>query len=174
EKRVGEEALLRGAHPERGLLLPGHFLPACESSSLMEQIDAFVLRKAAEQALAWRQGGGRLRMSVNASARALQRQGLVALVQETLAAVGLPGDALILEITETAALRDAETTQAALFGLRELGVGVAIDDFGTGYASLSYLRTFPVDTVKLDLSFVSGLGKQPQSAAIVSAVISLA
>jgi EAL domain-containing protein (putative c-di-GMP-specific phosphodiesterase class I) len=113
-------------------------------------------------------------VAVNASARALQRQGLVQLVQETLSAVGLPGDALILEITETAALRNAEATQSALFGLRELGVGVAIDDFGTGYASLSYLRTFPVDTVKIDLSFVSGLGKQPQSAAIVSAVISLA
>lgn len=174
ERRVGYEALLRWTHPHRGLLLPGHFLGASESSSLMEQIDAFVLRRAAEQALAWRMAGERPRVSVNASARALQRQGLVSLVQETLAAVGLPGDALILEITETAALRDSEATQAALFGLRELGVGVAIDDFGTGYASLSYLRTFPVDTVKLDLSFVSGLGKQPQSAAIVSAVISLA
>ncbi len=174
EKLVGFEALLRWLHPQRGLLLPGHFLGPSEGSSLMEQIDAFVLRSAAEQALAWRKAGGRPRVSVNASARALQRQGLVALVQETLSAVGLPGDALILEITETAALRNAEATQAALFGLRELGVGVAIDDFGTGYASLSYLRTFPVDTVKIDLSFVSGLGKQPQSAAIVSAVISLA
>ena len=174
EKTVGYEALLRWAHPQRGLLLPGHFLGPSENSSLMEQIDAFVLRTAAEQALAWRRSGGRPRMAVNASARALQRQGLVQLVQETLSAVGLPGDALILEITETAALRNAEATQAALFGLRELGVGVAIDDFGTGYASLSYLRTFPVDTVKIDLSFVSGLGKQPQSAAIVSAVISLA
>jgi diguanylate cyclase (GGDEF)-like protein len=174
EKTVGYEALLRWAHPQRGLLLPGHFLGPSENSSLMEQIDAFVLRTAAEQALAWRKTGGRPRMAVNASARALQRQGLVQLVQETLSAVGLPGDALILEITETAALRNAEATQSALFGLRELGVGVAIDDFGTGYASLSYLRTFPVDTVKIDLSFVSGLGKQPQSAAIVSAVISLA
>jgi diguanylate cyclase (GGDEF)-like protein len=174
EKVVGFEALLRWAHPQRGLLLPGHFLKSSEDSSLMEQIDAFVLRSAAEQALVWRQAGAQPRVSVNASARALQRQGLVALVQETLSAVGLPGDALILEITETAALRNAEATQAALFGLRELGVGVAIDDFGTGYASLSYLRTFPVDTVKIDLSFISGLGKQPQSAAIVSAVISLA
>jgi diguanylate cyclase (GGDEF)-like protein len=174
EKTVGYEALLRWAHPQRGLLLPGHFLGPSENSSLMEQIDAFVLRTAAEQALAWRKSGARPRVAVNASARALQRQGLVQLVQETLSAVGLPGDALILEITETAALRNAEATQSALFGLRELGVGVAIDDFGTGYASLSYLRTFPVDTVKIDLSFVSGLGKQPQSAAIVSAVISLA
>ena len=174
ERLVECEALLRWHHPQRGVLLPGQFLGTSENSSLMEQIDAFVLRQAALQALAWRRAGLKLRVAVNASARALQRQGLVALVQETLSSVGLPGEALILEITENAALLDAEATQVALFGLREMGVGVAIDDFGTGYASLSYLRTFPVDTVKIDLSFVSGLGKQPQSAAIVSAVISLA
>jgi EAL domain-containing protein (putative c-di-GMP-specific phosphodiesterase class I) len=174
ERLVGFEALLRWAHPQRGLLLPGHFLGPSEGSSVLELIDAFALRQAAEQALVWRKAGLRLCVAVNASARALSRQGLVPLVQETLSAVGLPGDALLLEITESAALRNAEATQAALFGLRELGVGVAIDDFGTGYASLSYLRTFPVDIVKIDLSFISGLGKQPQSAAIVSAVISLA
>ncbi len=174
ERTVGFEALLRWAHPQRGLLLPGHFLGSSETSGVHDLIDAFALRQAAEQALVWRKAGLRLRVAVNASARALQRQGLVPLVQETLAAVGLPGDALLLEITESAALRNAEATQAALFGLRELGVKVAIDDFGTGYASLSYLRTFPVDIVKIDLSFISGLGKQPQSAAIVSAVISLA
>jgi diguanylate cyclase (GGDEF)-like protein len=173
-RTAGVEALLRWDHPQRGIVGPEVFLPVAEASGLVDRLDAFALRAAADQAVAWRAQGLPVPVAINMSAGQLHRFGMVHQVQEVLAATGLPAASLSIEITETAAMRDAGATQVVLNSLRDLGVGLAMDDFGTGYSSLSHLQSFPIDQLKIDVSFVRGLGRDPQSATITSAVIGLA
>ncbi|HVM28581.1 MAG TPA: EAL domain-containing protein [Mycobacteriales bacterium] len=171
------EALVRWQHPERGLLPPGAFLDAAEDSGLIVAIGQTVLRQACEAAARWAHLGpaeAPFRVAVNLSANQLTAPGVVALVRDCLDASGADPAALMLEVTESAVMADLEATARTLQSLRELGLSIAVDDFGTGYSSLTYLKRFPVTCVKIDRSFVSGLGVDDQDAAIVSSVLSLA
>jgi diguanylate cyclase (GGDEF)-like protein/PAS domain S-box-containing protein len=172
---VGAEALLRWQHPVRGMIAPSEFIPLAEESGLIIEIGAWVLRTACAQCLAWQQAGyPALPISVNLSPRQLARDDLVELVAGTLQVTGLAPACLELEITESTVMRDVDQSLATLLRLKELGVKISIDDFGTGYSSLNYLKRFPVDTLKIDRSFVSDITTDADDAAIVKAVISLA
>jgi len=173
---VGFEALVRWHHPRRGLLLPGEFIDLAEESGLIVPIGAWVLAEACRQARSWidAHGGDRLTMAVNVSARQLHDAGLAATVAAALAASEVDPASLVLEITESVTMAETDVTISRLRALKDLGVGLAIDDFGTGYSSLRYLRRFPVDLLKIDRSFVAGVGRNPEDSAIVSSVIGLA
>ncbi|MGK2857083.1 MAG: EAL domain-containing protein [Thermoanaerobaculia bacterium] len=172
---TGFEALLRWNHPERGLLPPESFVPLAEESRLIVPIGNWVLQEALSQALSFRRNGGEtLRMSVNLSARQLQRADLPDVVASAIERAGVPASTLELEITESATLENTEATIAALNRLREMGVSIAIDDFGTGYSSLTYLKHLPIDCVKIDRSFIRDLVIDPSDAAIVTAIINIA
>jgi len=174
-RTVGVEALLRWNHPERGLVRPAEFIGVAEETRLILPIGEWVLRTACEQARAWhRDGRSDLRVAVNLSALQFQQRSLVAVVQEILDDTGVDPDWLVLEITESAAMHDAELTVEVLAMLRAMGLRIAIDDFGTGHASLSYLRQFPIDTLKIDRGFVSDLETSREGSAIVNAIIGLA
>ncbi len=171
---AGFEALVRWDHPERGQLLPAEFIEIAEQSGAIVAIGAWVLRIACHQAQQWRKTFGRdLSMSVNVSARQLQNHGLAEEIRIALRESLLEPSALILEITESATMGDNEAMIGRLLELRALGVRLAIDDFGTGYSSLSHLRRFPVEMLKVDRSFVSGMVDSAEDAAIVASVISL-
>jgi EAL domain-containing protein (putative c-di-GMP-specific phosphodiesterase class I) len=148
---VGVEALVRWQHPERGLVSPLEFIPAAEETGLPP-----------------------MRMAVNLSARQFQRRDLLDTVAGVLSETGLPPQYLQLEITEGAAMQDVDLTLAILRELREAGVQISIDDFGTGHSSLSYLKRFPIDVVKIDQSFVQDLTVDPNDAAIASTIIVMA
>jgi len=174
---VAMEALVRWQHPRHGLMSPDQFIPLAEESGLILPVGQWVLREACRQAVEWQRSRApeaRLVMSVNLSARQLQQPDLLASVAGVLTETGMDPSQLRLEITETAAMQDVESTIAKLQSLKELGVGLAMDDFGTGYSSLSYLRRFAVDTVKVDRSFVRDLGSDAGTAAVVQAVTTLA
>lgn len=172
---VGAEALVRWQHPERGLVAPADFVPLAEETGLVVQLGRWVLEEAASQAARWQAEHGRpFVVSVNLSARQLAQPDLAASVGEVIERTGVDPADLCLEITESVLMDDAQTVLSAIEEVRSLGVCFAIDDFGTGYSSLGYLKRFPVDRVKIDRSFVVGLGTDPGDAAIVSAVIGLA
>lgn len=172
---VGAEALVRWQHPWRGLVLPGDFISVAEGSDLIWSLDEWVLRTACVQNKTWQNAGlPSVTVAVNLSARHIQTQGLATWVAQALADSGLDPRHLELEITETAAMADAERSVAVLTELRALGVQIAVDDFGTGYSSLSYLKRLPITTVKIDRSFVSDLDVDDHSRTIVSAIITLA
>ena len=172
---VGHEALVRWAHPERGLVSPAEFIPIAEQSGQIVDLGRWVLREACQQARIWRgQHEPGYTMSVNLSALQLSEPGLVRDVVSTLAAADLPASALCLEITETALIAHPEQALAALRELRASGVTIALDDFGTGYSSLSHLHQYPVDTVKIDRSFVAQMGRTAASNGIVTAILHLA
>ena len=171
------EALVRWAHPRRGLVAPSQFIRVAEETDLIFSLGRYVLEEACRQLSTWRgsmTNASDLVMSVNISAKQLRNDGLVEMLREILATSGLPAVALKLEITESVALTGAEPAIARLRALRELGIRIAIDDFGTGYSALTYLKRFPVDTIKVDRSFVNGLGRDPQDKAIVGAVLAFA
>ncbi|MFN8538081.1 MAG: EAL domain-containing protein [Thermomicrobiales bacterium] len=170
---VEAEALVRWRHPVRGAVPPDRFIPVAEETGLIVPLGRWVLRTACRQAREWNSHGHAVTVSVNLSAREFQDPALVADVAHILAGTRLPAGRLRLEITERLAMRDAAATTATLAALRELGIQVAIDDFGTGYSSLAYLKRFPVDVLKVDRSFVSGLGTSPEDTAIVGAMIGL-
>ena len=173
---VGAEGLVRWQHPERGLIPPGEFITLSEETGLITAIGTWVLDQACAQAAAWlrdRKVDAPFSVSVNLSARQLAQVDLVERVAESLERHGLPPGVLCLEITESVLMEDAEWSIGSIRALRNLGVKLSIDDFGTGYSSLGYLKRFPVDTVKIDRSFVDGLGTDPEDSAIVAAVISL-
>ncbi|MFL6293551.1 MAG: putative bifunctional diguanylate cyclase/phosphodiesterase [Thermoanaerobaculia bacterium] len=170
----GVEALLRWQHPERGLMGPAEFLWLAEVTGMTNAVDLWVLKTACREISEWHKDGADVRVAVNLSARPFQRPDLLDRIQEVLAETGLPPSMLQLEITETLAMQNAEASQSVLRGLKELGIRIAIDDFGTGYSSLSYLTTLPIDILKVDRSFVSGLGTSRGSGEITAAVISLA
>ena len=170
---TGVEALLRWRHPERGVVQPDDFIPALESSGLIMPVGAWVLHEACRQGATWMRQGYRFTVSVNVSGRQLDEDRLVSDVQEALQMSGFQPDMLILELTETALMHDATSSAARLQLLKELGVRIAIDDFGTGYSSLGYLRQFPIDVLKIDRSFVSGLSDSTESAALVHTLVQL-
>jgi diguanylate cyclase (GGDEF)-like protein/PAS domain S-box-containing protein len=178
-RTYGWEALVRWWHPERGLVSPAAFLPVAEESGLINQIGYLVLEEACRQAKEWQErhhppADSPLKMSVNISARQFQRPDeLVREVVRVLEETGLAPSSLVLEITESMIMGDAEHNVEVLRKLKDLGVQIAIDDFGTGYSNLQYLKRFPVDMLKVDKSFVQGLEENPEETAIAEAVISL-
>lgn len=170
----GVEALLRWRHPTRGLLSPADFIPTLEGSSLALPVGWWVLEEACRQAASWRRGGmAGLKMGVNLFAEQFRSPLLVRQVHAALEKHGLEPSALELEITETIALSNDDNSAAAMRDLRGLGVNIAFDDFGTGFASLSSLQRFPLTTLKIDQSFVSGLVGEPRAAAIVRALVTM-
>ena len=171
---LGVEALVRWAHPVRGLLGPGEFLPLAEVHGLMGQLTDEVLRQAVGQAAAWRRAGRDLRVSVNLSASNLLDTDLPLRVAGLLRDAGVPSEQLVLEVTESVLLSDPERSLAVVGRLADLGVTVSIDDFGTGYSSLSYLRDLPVAELKLDRSFTVDLLTDVRTEAIVASTVALA
>ncbi|MDP9457762.1 MAG: GGDEF domain-containing phosphodiesterase, partial [Actinomycetota bacterium] len=176
---VGFEALVRWEHPERGMIPPLEFIPLAEDTGLIVPIGEWVLREACHQACRWREqhpsfADPPLTISVNLSVRQLRQKDLTQRIARILHETGLAPEGLSLEITESVLMEDAEGAIATFGSLKDLGVGLEIDDFGTGYSSLSYLKRFPADYLKVDKSFVDGLGEDAEDTAIVSATISMA
>ncbi|HZJ51116.1 MAG TPA: EAL domain-containing protein [Actinomycetota bacterium] len=172
---VGLEALVRWEHPERGLLLPSEFLSVAEDAGLVVPIGAGVMREACGQAVRWRQDRReRLEILVNLSARQLVQPDFTDTVANVIRETDIEPSTLCLEITENDLVDDTESIKTTLQSLKDLGVRLSIDDFGTGYSSLTYLKRFPVDLLKIDRSFVGGLGRDKDDTAIVAAVINLA
>ena len=175
---TGFEALVRWRHPERGLISPIEFIGLAEETGFIVPIGAWVLETACAQLARWhalRRGGGRLlTVSTNLSPRQLAEPTLIEQVSRVVHDSGVPPDTVWLEITETALMHDTESATSALRALRGLGVHLAVDDFGTGYSSLSHLKRFPIEALKIDQTFVAGLVRGPEDAAIVTAVVSLA
>jgi diguanylate cyclase (GGDEF)-like protein len=170
----GLEALLRWNHPERGILLPSEFIGLAEATGAIVPMGEWVLREACRQVQAWREHGlPHLRAAVNLSVRQLQHVELVTRVQQVLDETGLPADSLELEITESIAMRSSGRAIDNLRELKAKGVRVSIDDLGTGYSSLSALRLFPIDSLKIDRSFVNGVPHNTDDSAIAAAVIAL-
>jgi diguanylate cyclase (GGDEF)-like protein/PAS domain S-box-containing protein len=173
---LGVEALVRWQHPERGLLGPLEFIGLAEESQLIVPIGEWVIATACRQAAQWRaESAPPLKMSVNVSARQLGHGGLADCIQQALISTGISAASLCLEITENVLMGDADFYLEALLGLKFLGVNLAVDDFGMGYSSLAYLQRFPVDVLKIDKTFVDGLGSgNSRAQAIPRAVITLA
>ncbi len=172
---VGMEALLRWDHPDRGLILPADIIPLAEETSLILSIGEWILRTACTQNKIWQEEGTeKMTVAVNISARQFHQQNLPQLVAAVLGETDLPPEYLELEITEGLAMRDVEHTVATLHELKRIGVKLSVDDFGTGFSSLSYLKRFPIDKLKVDRSFVRTLATSDNDAAITHAVITLA
>jgi diguanylate cyclase (GGDEF)-like protein/PAS domain S-box-containing protein len=173
---VGVEALVRWQHPQRGMVVPGAFIPIAEQTGLIVEIGEFVLREACRQAAYWAGERDRaLGVCVNVSPRQLASGDFSAVVERTLVETGLAPELLCLEITESAVMADPDSATAMLARLKAVGVRLAIDDFGVGYSSLSQLKTLlPVDTIKIDKSFVDGVTIDGEDRAIVDAVLRLA
>jgi len=169
------EALVRWQHPEWGLVAPAEFVPVAETSSLILEVGGFVLAEGMNQCARWRAmfPTRAPTVAINISGKQFLQDDFVELVASVLAVTGADPADLCLEITESILMDDIELTVATLRRLKALGVQLAVDDFGTGYSSLSYLRRFPVDILKVDQSFVSGLGYDPEDSAIVQAVVAM-
>ncbi len=171
---TGVEALLRWNHPKRGLIMPAEFIPLAEATGAIVPMGSWVLRTACEQVQEWRsRGQTQLRAAVNLSVRQLQHGDLCSHVEHILAETGLPAEFLELEITESIAMRSHGRAVDNLRALKGMGVRVSIDDLGTGYSSLSALRLFPIDSLKIDRSFVQGVPGSTDDSAIAAAVITL-
>jgi diguanylate cyclase len=174
---VGAEALLRWRHPVRGLLPPAAFIPAAEASGLIVPIGAWTLREACRRAAGWdggQPGASLIGVAVNVSGRQVRDPGLVTEVEEALERSGLQARALLLELTETVLL-EQRVVGATLERLKRLGVRLAVDDFGTGHASLQYLARFPLDVLKVDMSYVTLLdGHASRAAALLRGILLLA
>jgi diguanylate cyclase len=174
---VGTEALVRWAHPSRGLLPPGEFIPAAEKSGLIVPLGLWVLQTACRQAAIWQAlhlDGAPMTVSVNLSPRQLATSGLLAGVVHALADSGLQPSSLWLEITEGSVIKDFDATLSTLKDLKTVGIGLALDDFGTGYSSLRYLQRLPVDSIKIDRGFIEGLEREDHDSRIIIAIIDLA
>ena len=182
---VGFEALVRWEHPERGLILPGAFIPLAEETGLIVPLGRWVLSQACQQAKEWQSlypgarfdlgtGDPSLLISVNLSVRQLRYPGLVAEVAEVLQQTGLDPTTLVLEITESVAMEDAVSMLDVMRELKSLGLKLAIDDFGTGYTSLSYFKRFPVDFLKIDRSFTQDLEEGAQGRVTLMAITHIA
>jgi EAL domain-containing protein (putative c-di-GMP-specific phosphodiesterase class I) len=171
----GAEALIRWTHPTRSLVSPVQFIPIAEQSGLIVPIGRWVLREACLQMRTWLDAGMTIQnIAVNVSAVELRDEGFFDHVLDVLAATGLESQFLEIELTETVLMKHIESTAAVLQRLRERGVRVSLDDFGTGYSSLSYLHRFPIDSLKIDQSFVSQIRVESDGSAIVAAIIAMA
>ena len=171
----GVEALIRWLHPELGMVPPASFIPLAEETGMIEIIGDWAIREACRQMRAWLdQGVDVRRVAVNLSPRQFRRGHLLDIVCSALDDAGISGERLELEITESALMENPEDACAVLAELREMGVRIAIDDFGFGYSSLSYLRQFPLDVLKIDRSFIAPLPEDGDTAAIVEAIVAMA
>jgi diguanylate cyclase (GGDEF)-like protein len=170
---TGVEALIRWNHPERGVIQPDGFIPVLEDSGMIVEVGRWVLMQACSQGAAWRDRGFLINMAVNVSARQLDSDEITGDIEEALAVSGLAPEALTIEVTETALMRDAEETATRLVAIKELGVQIAIDDFGTGYSSLAHLQRFPVDALKIDRSFITGLKGNREGETLVRTLVQL-
>ena len=174
-KIVGAEALARWNHPRIGMIHPPEFIPLAEETGLIIPLGERILRLVCQQAAAWRQAGlPPLRVAVNISARQFRQNDLPALLRTVLAETGIDGNLLEFELTESMVMHDVENAIAMLRELRQTGITLALDDFGTGYSSLAYLKRFPIDTLKIDRSFVRDIDREADDAAIAHAVIAMA
>jgi diguanylate cyclase (GGDEF)-like protein len=176
EKLVGAEALVRWQHPERGLLLPNEFVPLAEESDAILPLGRWVIERAFRDCAAWQGTFPELTVSVslNLSARQVAQAGIPRVVREAIEQTGVNPARIQLEITESALLERGESPAETLAALKQLGVQLVLDDFGTGYSSLSYLKRFPIDAVKIDRSFIAGLGSSRADAAIVAGIVAIA
>ncbi len=172
-RALGVEALLRWNHPTRGEVQPDSFIPLLEETKQIVEVGRWVLNEACRQAAVWQLPDRNMYVSVNVSARQLDDEHLVADLQHALAASGLSPSSLVIEVTETAIMRDATLTASQLRTVKALGIDIAIDDFGTGYSSLAYLRQFPVDILKIDRSFITPLADSAESKALLHTLVQL-
>jgi EAL domain-containing protein (putative c-di-GMP-specific phosphodiesterase class I) len=171
---LGAEALLRWSDPEHGNVPPQVFIPLAEESGLIHALGDWVLRAAAEQCVEWRAAGLPLSISVNLSARQFHREDFAQRVSAIVRGAGCDPSWIELEVTETSLLHDLVGIRKVFDRLRAEGFSVAIDDFGTGYSPLTHLKHLPIDTLKIDISFISDLERDPGDAAITEAIIGLA
>lgn len=171
---IGLEALARWPHQEKGLVMPGEFIPLAESTGRILALDRWALASALRQAADWWNQGWEGWIAVNLSMRSLRDPGLAEYVDSTIRAQAIEPERLVLEITESAAVRDPNATVRLLTALKQVGVKIALDDFGTGHSSLAYLKAFPVDLIKLDRSFVSDIGLDEKDEKLIEAIVALA
>jgi EAL domain-containing protein (putative c-di-GMP-specific phosphodiesterase class I) len=171
---VSAEALVRWEHPERGLMSPADFVGLAEESGLIVPIGSWVLEQACREPAKWQETDPELTVAVSLSVRQLAEPDVVTVVTNTLKRSGTAADRLSLELRESLFMEDRGYFGAKLACLKAAGVRLSIDDFGIGYSSLSYLRHFPVDHVKVDRAFVAGLGAEPHAAALVSGIVAMA
>ncbi|NVK74280.1 MAG: EAL domain-containing protein [Oceanospirillaceae bacterium] len=175
EKVVGAEALIRWVHPELGMIRPDQFIPLAEESGLILPLGEWVIHRACRQLKEWRELGlSPVKLSVNLSSRQFMQSDLVDMVERVLKETGVDPEYLELELTESMLMADAQQSIEKLHSFRELGVTLSIDDFGTGYSSLAYLKKFPIQTLKIDRSFINDLGLDSDNDAIVKATIAMA
>ncbi|MFW6278417.1 MAG: putative bifunctional diguanylate cyclase/phosphodiesterase, partial [Halorhodospira sp.] len=170
---IGAEALLRWQHPERGVVSPGQFIPLLEESGLIDEVGAWLLEEALRQGQAWAQAGWPLRLAVNLSPRQFRSGALLQQIDTALLRTGFPGERLELEITEGLLLEDRGEIHGILQALRQRGIELALDDFGTGYSALSYLQSFPLQTLKIDRAFVAGIGERPSAEELLRGILGL-
>jgi diguanylate cyclase (GGDEF)-like protein/PAS domain S-box-containing protein len=172
---IGSEALVRWRHPQRGMVSPADFIPLAEETGLIVPIGAWVLREACQQARAWQEMGlPALGVAVNLSARQFRRGDLPQVVEGILSETGLDPGLLELEITESMVMGDPAGAEETMRTFKEMGVRLSLDDFGTGYSSLNYLRRFPVDSLKIDRSFINDVVTDPSGASVVASIIDIA
>jgi EAL domain-containing protein (putative c-di-GMP-specific phosphodiesterase class I) len=171
----GIEALIRWQHPKLGMIPPVQFISIAEESGLIFPMSAWVLNEACRQAYVWQRAGlAAVRMAVNVSSYQFRQNGLIDMVKQALMNSGLPSSLLELELTESSIMQDIDTTIRSLSQLKEIGVTLSVDDFGTGYSSMNYLKRFPLNTLKIDRSFIMDITSDPNDAAIIRAIIALA
>lgn len=173
---TGFEALIRWQHPERGLVLPSEFIPIAEETGWIVPMGRWVLAEACHQLKAWQEAteaNPPLTMSVNLSSKQFSQNDLIDYIEELLTNIGLPSNCLKLEITESAIMENAQSVTDRLLRLRSLGVRLGLDDFGTGYSSLSYLHRFPLDTLKIDRSFIARMDEGGEKSEIVRTIVTL-
>jgi diguanylate cyclase (GGDEF)-like protein len=170
---VGVEALLRWEHPTRGVVQPDEFIPILEQTSQILGVGRWVLHEACQQMADWHARGDTLDVSVNVSGRQLDHDSIVEDIRDALHTSGLQATSLIIEVTETALMRNTDATARRLQAIKELGVRIAVDDFGTGYSSLAYLRQFPVDCLKIDRMFTNAITTSPESRALIGTLVQL-
>ncbi|MFW2372428.1 MAG: EAL domain-containing protein [Gammaproteobacteria bacterium] len=174
-KCLGMEALVRWDHPDRGLVLPDEFIPLAEETGMILQLDDWVIRTACKQLSVWKKAGYEVNnLAINVSARQFKEHRLVGVINKVLEETGVQGHELEIELTESTLVDNNENAREMLNELHEMGLRIALDDFGTGYASMSYLKDFPIDTVKIDRSFVWGIPNDKEDMAIVKAIVGLA
>ena len=177
DRIVGFEALVRWAHPTRGIIGPAEFIPRAEAVGFIHQIGEWVGREATQQLAVWQRQavrGPRLWISINLPARGFEGAGVIDEIADAIAQAGINAGDVVLEITEQLVVEDAQATLAILTGLQDVGIRLSLDDFGSGFSSLSYLRQFPFDHVKLDRSFIDQLPGSPRSTQLVRSMAELA
>ncbi len=170
---TGVEALIRWRHPLRGVVQPDDFVPLLEETGLIVDVGSWVLHEACAQGARWRAAGHEIGIAVNVSGRQLDSDRILGDVQDALSASGLQASALTIEITETTLMRNVEQTAALLTALKAIGLRIAVDDFGTGYSSLAHLQRFPVDALKIDRSFITGLGENVEGETLLRTLVQL-